>query len=72
MFNKIQGHYSKIFLAATILAAILDFSLIAGVWKVYPRYFLPSGDVAIEKKSSTLHIIMHTGPLSADGSYKDR
>ena len=31
----------------TILAAIFDFSLIAEVWNVYSRYFLPSGDVVI-------------------------
>ena len=31
--------YSTSLIAAAILAAILDFSLIAGLWNVYPRYF---------------------------------
>ena len=51
------------------MAAILDFSLIAVLENVYPRYFLTSGDVVIEKKqSSAVHIKMHTGPPTADGS----
>ena len=41
--------YSTILIAVTILAAILDFILIAGLWNIYPRYFLPSGDIVIEK-----------------------
>ena len=53
-------------LVATILAAILDFYLIVGVGHVYPRYFLPSGDVVIKK--TAVRIKMHTEPPSADGS----
>ena len=41
--------YSTILIAVTILAAILDFTLIAGLWNIYPRYFLPSGDIVIKK-----------------------
>ena len=37
------------------MAAILDFSLIAGLWNFYSRYFLPSGDVVIEKNKVTLY-----------------
>ena len=62
--------YRIILIAATILAAILDFSLIAGVWNVYPRNFLPPGDVVIEEKQQifAVHIKMLTEHLSAVGS----
>ena len=51
-----------------MLAAILDFSVIARVWNVYSRYFLPSGDV-VSKKKNYVHIKMHTEPPSAVVSY---
>ena len=37
------------------MAAILDFSLIVGLGNVHPRYFLPSGDVVIEKNKVLLY-----------------
>ena len=42
-------------MAATTLAAILDFSLIAVVWNVYHRYFLRSGDMVIKKNKVMLY-----------------
>ena len=47
MCNIIEDMQSSTIL---ITATIMDFSLIAGVWNVYPRNFLPSGDVVNEKK----------------------
>ena len=49
------------------MAAILNFSLIAGLGNVYPHYFLPSGDVVTPNQSFAVHIKVHTGPLSALG-----
>ena len=39
MCNRIEYLFQSWLISATIFATILDFSLIAGMWNVYPRFF---------------------------------